>query len=78
MSHCIADWLTKIFPALHYRLVLVNERDLVRLGVTAYSPVVVECGSASAAFLAVPDENVGIGQAKLHYKSKKIKFTLCV
>lgn len=44
----------------------------MRLGVTAYIPVVVECGAVSAAFLAVPDENVGIGQAKLHYKSEKI------
>ncbi|KAK4315038.1 hypothetical protein Pmani_013709 [Petrolisthes manimaculis] len=82
------DWLKKISAALHYRLILLNERDLVRCGVTAYSPVVVEwqCGGdggddgssgggqqcISVAFLAIPDECVGIGEAKLHYKSSEL------
>ncbi|KAK3892122.1 hypothetical protein Pcinc_004089 [Petrolisthes cinctipes] len=83
----MGHWLKKISAALHYRLILLNERDLVRCGVTAYSPVVVEwhCGGGgddgssgggqqciSVAFLAVPDECVGIGEAKLHYKSSEL------
>ncbi|XP_042208704.1 peroxisome biogenesis factor 1-like isoform X2 [Homarus americanus] len=63
------DWLKKIFYGFHYRIVLMNERDLIRCNVCAYSPVEVKCGSNSCAFLAIPDETVRIGHVTLHHKS---------
>ncbi|XP_069943136.1 ATPase family gene 2 protein homolog A isoform X3 [Cherax quadricarinatus] len=63
------EWLKKIFGSLHYRIVLINVRDLVRCNITAYTPVEVVLDNTSCAFLAIPDQNVRIGHVALHHKS---------
>lgn len=63
---CQPEWLKKIFPSFQYRLVLVNESDLIRNDIVAYSPVVLKYKNKEVAFLAVPEENMKVGQIALH------------
>ncbi|XP_063859839.1 ATPase family gene 2 protein homolog A-like isoform X6 [Scylla paramamosain] len=62
------EWLKKILASLHYRAVLMNERDLIRCDITAYTPVEVKTGSISCGFLAIP-ERVRIGHLLVHQGS---------
>ncbi|XP_045131393.1 ATPase family protein 2 homolog isoform X2 [Portunus trituberculatus] len=64
------EWLKKILAALHYRAVLMNEKDLIRCNITAYTPVEVKAGSLSCGFLAIP-ERVRIGHLLLHQGSSQ-------
>lgn len=68
------EWLKKIFPSFHYQIVLLNERDLIRCNISAYSPVELEYDGHSCAFLAVPDENVQIGCIVLHRLGCEVYF----
>ncbi|KAG0717949.1 Spermatogenesis-associated protein 5 [Chionoecetes opilio] len=52
----ITEWLKKILPSLHYRVVLMNERDLIRCDITAYTPVELRVGDTAWGFLAMPEE----------------------
>ncbi|KAK8407506.1 hypothetical protein O3P69_002211 [Scylla paramamosain] len=64
------EWLKKILASLHYRAVLMNERDLIRCDITAYTPVEVKTGSISCGFLAIP-ERVRIGHLLVHQGSSQ-------
>ncbi|XP_063859836.1 ATPase family gene 2 protein homolog A-like isoform X4 [Scylla paramamosain] len=66
----ITEWLKKILASLHYRAVLMNERDLIRCDITAYTPVEVKTGSISCGFLAIP-ERVRIGHLLVHQGSSQ-------
>lgn len=68
-NFCISDWLKKIYADFHYRIVVLNDRDLARCGVPAYSPVVIELDQSACAFLAIPDESVRIGHILIHQTS---------
>ncbi|CAL4093090.1 unnamed protein product, partial [Meganyctiphanes norvegica] len=60
------EWLKKIFPSFHYRLVLMNESDLIRNDIVAYSPVALKCKNYEVAFLAIPEESIQVGHIALH------------
>jgi len=60
------EWLKKIFPSFHYRLVLMNESDLIRNDILAYSPVAIKSNNHLVAFIAIPEESIQIGRIALH------------
>ncbi|KAK7084891.1 Vacuolar protein sorting-associated protein 4A [Halocaridina rubra] len=60
------DWMKKILPGFHYRIVVMNELDMIRCSITAYAPVLLEHNNNKCAFIAMPDTSVQIGHVMLH------------
>ncbi|XP_066963907.1 LOW QUALITY PROTEIN: ATPase family gene 2 protein homolog A-like [Macrobrachium rosenbergii] len=60
------DWLKKIWSGFHYRMAVINEVDLIRCNLTAFTPVLLEHSGNSNAFIVVPDNGIRVGHVMLH------------